>query len=64
VEIFHEGLAHFEKRNWEQAAVSFEKALLINADDNPSKIYKERCAEFLKKPPSNNWDGVYNLTAK
>jgi adenylate cyclase len=64
VEIFHEALDHFEKRNWTQAAAGFDKALLVNADDNPSKIYKERCAEFIKKPPNEKWDGVYNLTTK
>jgi adenylate cyclase len=64
VEVFHEALDHFEKRNWSQAADGFSKALLINTDDKPSEIYYERCAEFIKKPPDDSWDGVYNLTSK
>jgi adenylate cyclase len=64
VAIFHEALDHFEKRDWTQASDGFKKALSLKADDNPSKMYYERSAEFGKKPPANAWDGVYNLTSK
>jgi adenylate cyclase len=64
VEVFHEALDHFEKRNWTQASAAFKEAQSIVPDDNPSKIYCERCAEFIKKPPNVSWDGVYNLTSK
>jgi adenylate cyclase len=64
VEIFHGALDHFEKRNWKQAANGFKETLAIRADDNPSKIYYERSIEFIKTPPNNTWDGVYNLTSK
>jgi adenylate cyclase len=64
VEVFHGALDHFEKRNWAQAMAGFQKALTIKADDNPSKMYYNRSAEFTKKPPNDTWDGVYNLTSK
>jgi hypothetical protein len=28
------------------------------------KMYAERCENFVKKPPEDKWDGVYNLTSK
>jgi adenylate cyclase len=64
VEVFHEALDHFEQRNWKKASAGFKEAHSIMVDDNPSKIYHERCLEFIKKPPNDTWDGVYNLTSK
>jgi adenylate cyclase len=64
VAIFHEALDHFEKREWTQALSGFEKILAITADDAPSKMYYERSTEFIKNPPDDTWDGVYNLTSK
>jgi class 3 adenylate cyclase len=64
VTVFHEALDHFEKREWKQAAMGFKEALALRADDPPSKKYFERSATFMKKPPEDSWDGVYNLTEK
>jgi class 3 adenylate cyclase len=64
VEVFNGALEHFEKRNFEQASAGFRKALTIRTDDNPSKLYYKRSAEFIKNPPDDTWDGVFNLTMK
>jgi len=64
VQVFHEALDHFENRNWKQAAAGFKEALTIKAEDFPSTKYLERCENFIKKPPEDTWDGVYNLTEK
>jgi adenylate cyclase len=64
VKVFHEALDHFEKRNWKQAADGFKEAMTIRGDDTPSKMYYERSVKFIKKPPDDTWDGVYNLTSK
>jgi len=64
VRIFHEALDAFEKRDWKQAAKGFKEALLLNDEDEPSKIYITRCNNFVKKPPEDLWDGVYNLSSK
>jgi len=64
VEVFHGGLENFEKRNWKQAADGFREALSIKAEDAASKIYFDRSEIFMRQPPPDNWDGVYNLTEK
>jgi adenylate cyclase len=64
VNIFHESLDNFEKRGWKQAADGFKEALSIKDDDEPSKMYLNRCKAFIKKIPDESWDGVYNLTSK
>jgi adenylate cyclase len=64
IQIFHAALDCFEERDWKQAAAGFKEALALKADDNPSQMYLARCGEFMKKPPQDAWDGVYNLTEK
>jgi len=64
VEIFHAALDNFENRNWKPAAEGFKEVLSIKPDDEPSKMYLERCEKFIKTPPEDSWDGVYNLTSK
>ncbi|MDR0324248.1 MAG: adenylate/guanylate cyclase domain-containing protein, partial [Treponema sp.] len=65
VTVFHEALDNFEKRQWKSAAEGFMEAVAINRkDDALSKLYLERSEEFIKTPPADEWDGVYNLTSK
>jgi len=64
VQVFHEALDCFENRRWSQAIKGFNEALSVRAEDHPSILYKDRCVQFLKVPPKDTWDGVYNLTSK
>jgi len=64
VQVFHEALDYFEKRDWTQAEKGFKEAISIVPDDGPSGIYIDRCKQFLNSPPKDAWDGVYNLTSK
>lgn len=64
VDLFHEGLAAFEAKNWKQAAEIFRNVLGQDPEDGPAKYYLEWCAKFLKSPPAKDWDGVFNLTEK
>jgi adenylate cyclase len=70
VEIFHQALDYYEKRQWKKAADGFRDALeietrlAINPDGGPSAVYLDRCGKFKAKPPADDWDGVHNLTEK
>ena len=63
VNVFHEALGYFEQRDWKHASEGFSESLAI-IEDPPSKKYLERSENFIKKPPEESWDGVYNLTEK
>jgi adenylate cyclase len=63
-ELFQEALGIFEKRNWQAAGNAFRKVLDISSGDGPSQIYIERCEAYMKTPPGDDWDGVFNLTQK
>ncbi len=64
LEHYYEGLDHFEKHQWKKALLCFQEGYKIVPDDGPTKTYIERCEEFIKKPPSKNWDGVYTFKSK
>ncbi len=61
---YQKGLDLFRKRQWKKALKSFQEALKILPDDGPSKTYVARCEEFMKKPPSQKWDGIYTMKSK
>jgi adenylate cyclase len=64
VEIYNKGMDMFSEHQWKKAMKFFQEALQILPDDGPSKTYVGRCNEFMKKPPSRNWDGVYTFKTK
>ncbi|GHV93517.1 guanylate cyclase [Spirochaetia bacterium] len=64
VEVFHEALDLFEKRDWKQAAEGFREILSTAKGDAPAQKYLDRCTAFLSSSPADDWDGVYNLTEK
>lgn len=63
-EHYNKGMDYFKERQWKRAMSAFQEALKILPDDGPSKTYINRCEEFMKKPPSQKWDGVYTMKSK
>jgi len=63
VEIFDKALQFYENRKWKEATEGFKESLSIE-NGGPSAIYLRRCEHYLKNPPNDAWDGVYNLTEK
>ncbi|MBD3226360.1 MAG: CHASE2 domain-containing protein [Caldithrix sp.] len=64
VELFTRGFENYLKKNWDWAENYFRQILDLKADDQPSKVYLQRCREFKENPPAENWDGVYSMTYK
>ena len=62
--IFEEGLGLYLNRRWRQAIQAFEAVLGIEPTDTPSKIYIQRCRDYMKSPPPEDWDGVYTMPKK
>lgn len=61
VDYFHAGLKLFEMRMWEEASYYFRQCLKLDESDVPSKIYLQRCKDFIYIPPHDEWDGVYEV---
>ncbi|MGA2480253.1 MAG: CHASE2 domain-containing protein [Spirochaetia bacterium] len=64
VEVFHEGMQDFEAKHWKLAAATFRRVLKIHPEDGPATVYLRRCQQYMRKPPAEDWDGVYSLTTK
>ncbi|MDR1803539.1 MAG: adenylate/guanylate cyclase domain-containing protein [Treponema sp.] len=63
VELFHGALASYDRQEWKAAMQGFRESYAVE-HDGPSAVYFKRCEAFLKNPPREGWDGVYNLTEK
>ncbi len=61
---FAEGLALYRARKFIEAKEYFGNALNVEAGDNPSKVYIERCDNFIANPPPEDWACVETLTEK
>jgi len=62
--LYNEGLSAYKDRRWEDGIKRFKDALAIDENDGPSAVYLERCNEFLKNPPPENWDGIFTMRTK
>lgn len=61
---YRQGLSSYKERRWQEAQSAFVRALRLDKDDGPSKLYYLRCQAFMKTPPPPGWDGVHNLSSK
>ncbi len=64
LEKYNNGRSYFVKRDWKQAISYFRQAIKVLPDDGPSRIYVEKCEEYMKAPPPRGWDGVFVLKSK
>lgn len=64
LERFHEALAEYKARRFHEALTRFQAIIDEHPDDHPSHVYVERCVAFLAAPPSDDWDGVYEMKTK
>ncbi len=64
IELFGKGRACYKRRDWRQAQGHFEKILQRWPDDGPSKVFYQRCEEYLLEDPASDWDGVYVMKHK
>lgn len=61
---YEKGLALFNSRQFEQAALSFQEVIKILPKDGPSNVYLNVSRDYSAIPPPEDWTGVFNLTAK
>ena len=64
LDCYNSGLELYKSRKFDEAMKFFEKALSINVNDGPSKLYLDRCKTFKETPPPEDWDGVFVMTTK
>lgn len=61
---FSKALSLYKSRRFEDAKTMFDVILNKFPEDGPTKLYIERCTDYIKSPPSSDWDGVYVAKTK
>lgn len=64
IELFGEAQQLYRNQQWDEAIARFEQVLSIWADDEPSRVFVERCRQFRQAPPGSDWNGVFTMTTK
>jgi adenylate cyclase len=64
MEMFARARELYRHREWRAAQDAFLDFLGKWPEDGPSRVYVERCQEYIGAEPSANWDGVFVMTHK
>lgn len=64
LQIFNQGLEKYFKMRFQEALEDFRKSSEMDSGDKVSKLYIERCEDFIQEPPGENWDGVVVMKTK
>jgi hypothetical protein len=64
LELFNEGRKNYKLMKFGVAKDLFSKALKVDPEDGPSKVYFARCKHYLQNPPPEDWDGVFVMKTK
>ena len=64
LELFSEGRKNYKLMKFDTAKNFFSKALKVDPEDGPSKVYFARCKHYLQNPPPEDWDGVFVMKTK
>jgi hypothetical protein len=62
--FFAEGRKFYNLMKFEDARDAFGKALKVDPEDGPSKVYFARCKHYIENPPPEDWDGVFVMKTK
>jgi hypothetical protein len=64
LEHFAEGRKLYKLMKFDEARAAFARALKLDPDDGPSKVYLARCKNLIENPPPEDWDGVFVMKTK
>src|SRR2546430_2269904 len=64
VALYNSGLAAYRTRNFAGAIRFFQQVLNARASDQPARVMLERCSQYLKSPPGDNWEATNAMKAK
>lgn len=61
---FEAGRKFYQICDWSQAEKYFQEVLQHKPDDQPAKVFLERCLHYRQDPPPAEWQGVFVLKEK
>lgn len=64
LELFAEGRRFYKLMEFVKAHDAFARAVALDPEDGPAKLYLDRCTYYIDNPPPEDWDGVFTMTTK
>ncbi len=64
VALYDSGLAAYRSRNFAAAAGFFQQVLDARTSDQPARMMLERCHQYLKSPPGEDWEATNAMKVK
>jgi adenylate cyclase len=64
VALYDSGLAAYRTRNFAGASSLFQQVLDARASDQPARVMLERCRQYLRSPPGDDWEATNAMKAK
>lgn len=64
LELFGDGRKLYKLMQFSEARDFFVRALQLDPNDGPSKVYLARCKHYVETPPPEDWDGVFVMKTK
>jgi adenylate cyclase len=61
---FHEVLAHFRERRWDDAEALLKVLAAAAPEVKLYRLYRARITQFRASPPDADWDGVFGYTTR
>jgi adenylate cyclase len=61
---FNEGMYHYLKKSFHDAARCFESVITINAEDRTAQFFVDNSMRYLQKGVPENWSGVVEMINK
>jgi len=63
-DTFATALQNYREQKWTEAEKEFRNCLAIRKNDGPSLEFLTRIATFVRTPPPQNWNGVWQTASK
>ena len=63
-DTFATALQKYREQKWTEAEKEFRNCLAIRKNDGPSLEFLTRIATFVRTPPPQNWNGVWQTASK
>ena len=64
LDIYHQGLELYRKRNWEEAIGYMNQAIQLDPNCHVAEIYAQRAGLYQLNAPPEDWNGVFVMTTK
>lgn len=62
--LFKDGLQHYRNKQMDKALIVFQDIEKKSPDDMTTKLYIERCKDYIEKGMPENWDGTESWNEK